>query len=649
MEPINGLTRFQNAEQSPVNVATQGSAVSNKVMPSQRFANAVNSPQNAVNKSSILAGLPTSTQSYLNNQVNGISGNFVVPKTDAFPSNYLSNNLTATDLFQKRSQMESEQIATQASSASLNKALGNAESLATQGSTIDPDTFVRSLVFDAQPTDLENQQKGSVGKIEGMLSGLLGKGKRTLGIEAEAGVPQMQQELMKLNTQIAQTKNAYDQTAVGIQNEAGQTVMGAESRLTPLARQQAVDLGALSSLAQAYQGNIELAMDIAERTVNLEYGDIEQAIQNEMTMIEARKPLLEGEEKKRAEKVELALTLRKEKIETEKANKATVMELAVEAAKNGAPSTLVQSATKMSDPMSAISILSGYMSDPLERSNKLLTNRKLLAEVSQAEEEARQIVETGKATGEYASVINTAANLLGAEKAKTSRKDIANAIASKDYETAFATIANNVESALTGTSKTLYADSRTDLQVLSGLRDAVEQYSANGGDMGLVKGTEEQIKRKLGIDSGEASELAVQLWREFQFYRSNMTGAAFSPAESRDYASVNPTLGKSLDLNLSVIDGAVSQLGNRVISTIETRVPGSRKIYDLANGVQESTGTSGTTNVSDDDGYNVYLQVTGQQPEPTQETPTQKPVSTPSMLQGISSGYSGINFNSFLK
>lgn len=408
MEQIKGLTRFQNAQVSPVNIATEQSGVANKVMPSARFAKAINAPQNAQNRSSILAGLPTATQSYLNNQ-QGISGNFIVPNNDVVPSTVLSSNLTATDLFQKRSQMESEQRAAQASSDSLNKVLGNAESVASGTNYSDPDSFVRSLVFDDQPTELEQQQKGSVGKIEGILSGLLGKGKRTLALEAEAGVPQMQKELMDLNKQIAKTKAEYDKTAVGIQNEAGQTVLGAESRLTPLARQQAADLGALSSMAQAYQGNIALAMDIAERTVALEYGDIEQAIQNEMTMLEARKPLLEGEEKKRAEKVSLALQLRQEKVNEEKSNRETVMQLAIEAAKNGAPASLVASATKMSDPFKVIDVLSGYMSDPVDALMKQAQLSKLQAEAKKAQ------LENGvdqEAQSELLATMNLAGQLL---------------------------------------------------------------------------------------------------------------------------------------------------------------------------------------------------------------------------------------------
>jgi hypothetical protein len=211
---------------------------------------------------------------------------------------------------------------------------------------------------------------------------------------------------------------------------------------------------------------------------------------------------------------------------------------------------------------------------------------------------------SGNLVKEYGSIVDATANLVGAERGKTTRTAMSSAINRGDYVSAYAQIANNVEESLTGSPKINFADSRTDYAVMGGLRDAVQAYADGGGNMGLLVGTEESIKRKLGIDSGKASELAVQLCREFQVYRLNMTGAAFSPAESRDYAAVNPTLGKSLNLNLSVINGALNQLENRIINTIEVRVPGSKKLYQKISNADDG--------MSDDDAYTQYLNLTKQ-------------------------------------
>lgn len=198
-------------------------------------------------------------------------------------------------------------------------------------------------------------------------------------------------------------------------------------------------------------------------------------------------------------------------------------------------------------------------------------------------------VSSGKIPNEFSGIADSAAGLVASTKAKSTKNNINNALASGNYSQAYAEIANSVEDGLTGTPKTKFADARTDIGIMQSMRDAIQQYADAGGNMGLLTGTEEDIKRKLGIDSGKATALATQLWREFQTYRSNMTGAAFTPQESRDYASVNPTLGKSLDLNLNVIDGALKQLENRVTSTVNARIPAAQGVYEKIGGGSSDT------------------------------------------------------------
>lgn len=197
--------------------------------------------------------------------------------------------------------------------------------------------------------------------------------------------------------------------------------------------------------------------------------------------------------------------------------------------------------------------------------------------------------------GEFQATIDLVSNMEGTVAGKNAVKSqLQSLIANGDYASAYNQILNTVGNTLKGTEYTNFSQARTDYAVLGGLRQAVENYTNAGGNMGLLTGTSEQIARKLGIGSGKETELATQLWREFQQYRLNMTGAAFSPAESKDYASVNPTLGKSLNLNLSVIDGALNQLENRITSTVDARVPSAKYIYDYGYGQAGTNATAGT-------------------------------------------------------
>lgn len=317
------------------------------------------------------------------------------------------------------------------------------------------------------------------------------------------------------------------------------------------------------------QGDLRLAQDYETELTNTKQRQIDRQYEYNLSKFKAIEGLITKEEERSYQEIKTA---------NEKAYKQeqdliqTQGKLITSAYENNAPQSVINAIRNARTAIEAVNVAGQYGGDML---GQVIRQRQ--ADKVQSEIDANKPV-----TGEYASVINGAAGLVPSTKKTQVKQNIANAISSGNYVNAYAEIANAVSDGITGTNKTKFDDARTDMGILNGMRTAIQDYASAGGDMGLLKGTEEQIKRKLGIDSGKASTLATQLWREFQTYRSNMTGAAFTPQESRDYASVNPTLGKSLDLNLSVIDGALNQLENRVVSTVNARVPDAKKIYDLA-------------------------------------------------------------------
>ena len=135
-------------------------------------------------------------------------------------------------------------------------------------------------------------------------------------------------------------------------------------------------------------------------------------------------------------------------------------------------------------------------------------------------------------------------------------------MATKNYIDAYAQLASAVSDKLTGENKTKFDSSITDLNVMNGLEKAIKDYTDAGGKLGYLKGTADEIAKNFGqlVTDPKFAILGSQLQREFQTYRLNMTGAAFSPQESREYAKVNPRTNASLDLNLATIQGAKNQL-----------------------------------------------------------------------------------------
>jgi hypothetical protein len=135
----------------------------------------------------------------------------------------------------------------------------------------------------------------------------------------------------------------------------------------------------------------------------------------------------------------------------------------------------------------------------------------------------------------------------------------------------------------------------------------MKQYQAAGGDMNIFKGSADDIAKRIGvaINDPRYTEVATQLDRAFQQYRQNMTGAAFGAQESAQYASVLPSKSRNLDLNLSVIQGALNYTDNYVTGSINGAIgPEGVKVK------KQVSGTSSGSGISDDDAYALYLSMT---------------------------------------
>jgi hypothetical protein len=140
---------------------------------------------------------------------------------------------------------------------------------------------------------------------------------------------------------------------------------------------------------------------------------------------------------------------------------------------------------------------------------------------------------------------------------------------------------------LTAANQTKYMNAKSDLSLLDSLQSKIEEYQANNGDMGLLKGTASDISKKLGqrYGNGQMQTLAGELDRVFQEYRQNMTGAAFGVAENRDYGSINPRVTDNFDLALDKIKGATNFNKNYVDSVNRSVLHDS---YNELNGVIEA-------------------------------------------------------------
>lgn len=360
---------------------------------------------------------------------------------------------------------------------------------------------------------------------------------------------------------------------------SGMTASSSAGEKARLERQSLSTQADIAILGNAAARRYDTAVSIAKNKVEIELAPMKAELEGLKYIQENNKQFQTAEF--------TALLNRKEKeYDKEQDKLQTIENIKIEAAKNGLKEFSAFSNVKTVDE--ALEAAGSYLYSPntsitkLENGNTVVVDNRTGQIVNNLGGAKGKI--TGTGSDQFSSLIKTTASL---EKSVAGKEQIANDLTQYlndgDYNSAYNQIANTVSSSLSAEISTRFDNARIDTEVLTTFRNALEEYEAGGGDIGLLKGTAENISRKLlGVTGDPAlTALAVQLEREFQSYRQAMTGAAFTPQESREYAAVNPTANKSFDLNYAVIDGALKQLNNRVNGTIKAMVPQATDIINL--------------------------------------------------------------------
>jgi hypothetical protein len=426
-------------------------------------------------------------------------------------------------------------------------------------------------------------------------------------IYKDEGVDTARKAVDEYTSQIEAEQLSLRRRAELVDKREGGSVAGKDAEIQRLTKESVSKQADLAILQNAALRKFDTVKAIADRKIDAELEPLKLQLDAAKFFFSENKDDLTATENKL---FQTYITQEERKYEeTKTAKKAlsdTKIELLTSAGSQNAPESVKQAIQAAATPEEAIRAAGQYAGDIQA---KMLRTEQLKTERLQQQKIQNEIDNNKPITGEWGSVVNSVLSLVPATSKQSVKQAIGGALATGDYTTAYAQVANAVEQGLTGTTKTTFADARTDIGVLTGLRGAIENYTNSGGDIGFLKGTADQIAKKFGqlATDPKFASLAVQLEREFQAYRLAMTGAAFSPEESSEYAKVNPRSNATLDLNLATIDGALGQLTNRVTSTINTRVPEAKKLQEKLEGAQPTTQAPTTPKLSNDDAYAQYL------------------------------------------
>lgn len=167
------------------------------------------------------------------------------------------------------------------------------------------------------------------------LSGDMSQSARKAELEQQYGLNEQLTQLSELNKQIASKSAQYQQAIIENQgrNTLTSQIAGREGQLK---RQMAVEIGGLTAMAEAMQGNIDMARSIIKDTVALEYEDKQNQLNTLLQQLEWNREDMTKEEQKEADKLKMEAEAQYAQMEIEQKNREQIMELAMEAAKNGA-------------------------------------------------------------------------------------------------------------------------------------------------------------------------------------------------------------------------------------------------------------------------------------------------------------------------
>ncbi len=470
------------------------------------------------------------------------------------------------------------------------------------------ETMLKTLETDQ--TEAQKVQETGIAEILKSMSGLTGEAQALATEKEKTGFNVLRQDLQGINSQILRKQAELQQDDIQLISnmrseerrdtllpfaQMGQAKLAGDAQIVRALKN--AEIGVLNATALAKQGDIALAQQTAEEAVAIKYEPYKDNIRKWENTLKVIEPLLTRDEKKQAEVQKIKGQLAMREIEKAEVEEKSIQNLAFTAISTGNAPSNILSQVQGKSVADALTTLAPYLKTQntdviqLDNGSTLLIDKnsgKIIKNYGGAKPVATTSTASPLVASSFGTLINTTANLEDTVAGKTSVKEqLASMLNQGDYTGAYNQIANSVAKGLTGETKNRFENARIDYEVLSGFKTALQSYIDAGGDTGLLKGTAEQITRKLGaVTDPNLTSLAVQLQREFQTYRNTMTGAAFTPKESAEYASVNPTATKSLNLNLAVVDGALNQLQNRVDGTIRAKVPQASDIQKIRQAPQ---------------------------------------------------------------
>lgn len=234
-----------------------------------------------------------------------------------------------------------------------------------------------------QPTATEQAQVQGQNRLLGLMDKLMGKTQAQQTAEATFKVPEFQQQLTDINSQIQTLQK--DSAAQQIRSEDRfAPTFAIQGEQAQIQHEASIKALGLSAVAQTLQGNLALAQQQADMAVELEFEPIQQQIDYTKQWLQLNQDNLNREDKKRADALQLQLQERQRLLDEQKLDKQQISTTAMEAAKSGASSSVVNSILASKSINQAISLAASSLGTAFAQDlkTKTLQNQLLQAQIS---------------------------------------------------------------------------------------------------------------------------------------------------------------------------------------------------------------------------------------------------------------------------
>lgn len=213
----------------------------------------------------------------------------------------------------------------------------------------------------------ENTQNTIASELLKGIQDIQGRDAAQLTAEQQAGIPEQQKQLQELTGRLTQLQNEALAIPLQIQQDytgRGATAGGVEPVQTASLRKNAIQSLTIGAQAQALQGNIQLAQEQVNRAVDLEFKPIEDRLEYLKTAYSLNKDILDREDTKKSQQLQIALDERSRQLEEQKNNRQGVLTVMNTVAGYGAPQSVIEQLQSARTPEEAFAIASPYMQDP---------------------------------------------------------------------------------------------------------------------------------------------------------------------------------------------------------------------------------------------------------------------------------------------